>query len=163
MPRKVNSVQRAWDVAPMLFVYGVVLFFIVAAMNLGDRVQSVDLSLPEEVTTTTTSVGGVEPANLGALEIDVASLRARPRSNEVIVTLEVANTTNSDVKFDASQVVLTAAGGTLLQAESAPKSPMAIDPALPQLAPLTFRLPPGTSGPFSLKYGGHLLFNGYSV
>lgn len=153
----------------MLFVYAVLAYFCLAALNLGDRVPSIDtdavaapFELPSPASSTEQTIA---PTSTGALDIAVTSLRARPEDGQLVVnvTLEIDNTARTDVKFHSGNVILQAANGSQVRAEQGPRAPMTIDPYLSQLAPLTFTLPPKTKGPYSLKYGEHTLFDGYSV
>ncbi len=172
--RKVEGTVSAgrwiWEQAPMLFVYAVLAYFGLAALNVDDRISSVDLPAtaahplvspdPAGSTENTTT-----PASAGALDIAVTSLRALPNDGRIVVnvTLEIDNTAQTDVKFQSGNVILRAADGTERRAEQGPRAPMTIDPNMSQLAPLTFALPAGTEGPYSLKYVGHTLFHGYSI
>ncbi len=166
--------HRIWHDGPMMFVYGVVVWFLAGAFDLGQRIPTfeamktsseqrvnefgaVDAAPNDEPTITQTSTG--------ALDITVTSLRARPDGDRmmVTVTLEIDNTSKNNVSFEPKALVLHSANGAQVTAVRGPKTAMTIGPRYPQLTPLTFSLPASARAPFELQYNGQPLFSGYSI
>lgn len=163
-----QKVHTHW---PMTFVIIVVLYFVMTAFDVRDRIPSFGDNNGSEqtatadsgTTSTTSTTIAVKP---GAFKYEVVGFhldydKKHPTTLSGNVSLQVRNTTGSNLKFDATELrLIRVDDGATSQPVLADKAPLTIASKSSMIVPVTFRVSPKPGAEYKLTYRGQTIFTG---
>jgi len=166
----VHLAQSAWRNWWYLFTGAVMLWFAVAAIGVPDRLDSWRSSSHDETVAGDPVVLAPEDqpktATAGPLQFSVVSFRIRSAKDSDttgsplngVLTMEVKNTTEKDVKLTPGALRLEIPGGGSVQ-PTATKT-IGISRHLSQLVPVTFPIQKSRPGVYKLIYNERVVYSG---
>lgn len=162
--------HRVWHDWPMLFTWGVAIYFVLAAITLTLDVPSVpgvsNLGRSNSPSgETPTAATSNEKAGSGAFSFRVVAFRIVPDRSQVgvfvaEVTVEVENTGTDNAFFRPAALALRNGYGDSATPFKPELTRMAISPQVGQLVSIGFRIEPVPGSDYTLSYQGREIYTG---
>ena len=161
---QLRNLRSNW---PMWFVAGVAVYFLLTALDVSERVSSIDPFSSKEkgepataaaAPTTSSSI----PAAAVSLDFKVKAFNIhpdtkKPGSLKAELNLEVANNSKANVKFNTEQLQLKQEGVVVTNTDT---TEVTVSPHLPVIVPVSFRVSPKPGATYELVYYGHTVYSG---